>query len=324
MKIRAEATLPDEMKRRLAKARRLQWWMLGLMTGVVVMFYFVLGGSQAMKTAWVEDILSLVPPIAFLIAVRVEQRPPDEKFPFGQRRSISIAYLVSSVALLGMGAFLIVDAGSKLVSGDHPTIGVVELFGVPLWLGWLMILALAISIVPPVILGRKMAPLAKELHDKSLHAGAEMAKADWMTGAGAAVGIVGIGFGLWWADAAAALLISLDIVRDGGANTLRAINDLSDQTPTEVEQERPDPVLEKLAKALDAETWIESYELQLREEGRFLTGVVFVSPTPGQVDRLADMSDLAERLGGLDWRLYDLALAPRPPDPEDRARRERG
>jgi hypothetical protein len=30
-----------------------------------VLLYFVLGSSQAMKAAWVEDILGMFPPVAF-------------------------------------------------------------------------------------------------------------------------------------------------------------------------------------------------------------------------------------------------------------------
>jgi cobalt-zinc-cadmium efflux system protein len=33
-----------------------------------------MGSSQAMRTAWIEDTLGLVPPIVFLIAARFEER----------------------------------------------------------------------------------------------------------------------------------------------------------------------------------------------------------------------------------------------------------
>lgn len=68
-----------------------------------------------------------------------------------------------------------------------------------------MIAVMAVTSVPPVILGRLKMRLAKDLHNKVLYADADMNKADWMTGAGSIVGIAGIGIGLWWADAAAAL-----------------------------------------------------------------------------------------------------------------------
>jgi hypothetical protein len=173
--------------------------------------YLTLGNSQAMKTAWIEDLLSFVPPIAFLAASWIERRPPNRRFPFGYIRATSIAYLVSAVALAGIGVFLVIDASSTLIRGEHPTIGSVALFGASVWLGWLMMAALAYSVVLPVIFGRMKMRLAKDLHDKVLWADALMNKADWLTGLAAAVGVVGIGFGWWWADAAAALFIAADV-----------------------------------------------------------------------------------------------------------------
>ena len=42
-----------------------------------------------------------------------------------------------------------------------------------------------------------------------------MNQADWMSAGGAAAGVVGIGSGIWWADAVAAIVISIDIVHEG-------------------------------------------------------------------------------------------------------------
>ena len=41
-----------------------------------------------------------------------------------------------------------------------------------------------------------------------LYADAKMNKADWLTATAAMVGVVGIGVGLWWVDAVAAIAIS--------------------------------------------------------------------------------------------------------------------
>lgn len=60
--------------------------------------YRILGSSQAMKTAWMEDLLGLVAPISFLIASKVAIGRPNKKFPFGYHRANSIAYLVGAVS----------------------------------------------------------------------------------------------------------------------------------------------------------------------------------------------------------------------------------
>lgn len=42
------------------------------------------------------------------------------------------------------------------------------------------------------------------------------------------VGVLGIGFGLWWADAVAASVICLDILHDGVRNLRTVVADLLD------------------------------------------------------------------------------------------------
>jgi cation diffusion facilitator family transporter len=235
--------LPPDKHQTLLKAVRLEWISILYLVTAVTLLYFTLGSSQAMKAAWVEDILGLTPPIAFLVASRIRHRTPNDRFPYDYHRATSIAYLCASVALLALGVFILYDSVSKLIKFEHPPIDLVKPFGDrPIWLGWLMLAALAYSTAPQVLLGRLKQPLAKELNDKVLYADAEMNRADWLTGCAAMLGVVGIGLGLWWADSVAASIISLDIVRDGGKNLRVAIDDLMDKEPTVVDDSRADPL----------------------------------------------------------------------------------
>jgi divalent metal cation (Fe/Co/Zn/Cd) transporter len=134
--------LPHAQRRALRRAKLLEWLTLAYLASVVAVMYAVLGSSQAMKTAWIEDLLSLIPPIAFLVSARVARRHPDHRFPFGYQRATTIAYLCGALALLAMGTILLGDAVLKLASRERPSIGSVDWFGEPIWLGWLMIPAL--------------------------------------------------------------------------------------------------------------------------------------------------------------------------------------
>src|ERR671920_2454814 len=169
---------------------------------------------------------------------------------------VSIAHLCSALALFVMGTYLLVESIIKLITAEYPTINSIELFGQTIWLGWLMLPALAWSGLPAVFLGRAKITLAEELHNKVLYADAHMNKADWLTAAAAMVGVVGIGFGLWWADAAAAALISLDITKDGLKNLRHAVNDLMDQTPTTVAHDDVDPLRDRVAAKLNEFAWV--------------------------------------------------------------------
>ncbi len=156
---------------------RLEWLTLAYLATAVVVVFLTLGGSQAMKAAWIEDLLSLLPPIAFLVAARFRTRVPTDRFPWGYHRSVTVGYLVASVALLALGAYVLFDSAMRLVLAEHPPIGTVVVFGQQLWLGWLMLAALVYTGVPPVLLGRRKLKLAAKLHDQVLYADAEMNRA---------------------------------------------------------------------------------------------------------------------------------------------------
>jgi cation diffusion facilitator family transporter len=302
--------LPPDKHEKLVKAVRLEWFSIVYLVTAVTLLYFTLGSSQAMKAAWVEDILGLTPPIAFLVASRVRNRQPNDRFPYGYHRATSIAYLCASVALLALGGFILYDSVSKLVKFEHPPIDLVKPFGDrPIWLGWLMLGALAYSTVPQVILGRLKQPLARELNDKVLYADAEMNRADWMTGVAAMLGIVGIGLGLWWADAVAASIISVDIVRDGGKNLRVAVDDLMDKEPTVVDDSRADPLPLWIKNELMLLDWVTDAEVRLREEGHVFVGEAFVVPVDDQ-DLVKRLERANHHLLGLDWRLHELVIAP--------------
>jgi cation diffusion facilitator family transporter len=309
-----EFELPEELRDQQRRAVRLEWITLAYMLSAVVLLFLTLGQSQAMKAAWIEDLLSLLPPAAFLIASRLRNRDPSTKFPWGMHRAVSVAYVFASLALLTMGGYVLFDSALKLVMAEHPPIGVISLFGEEIWLGWVMIGALVYSGVPAVFLGRAKRKLADDLHDKVLYADAQMNKADWMTVTAAIVGIIGIGFGLWWADAVAAIFIAVDIVHDGYTNVRAAVHDLMDARPRRHDARAYHPIVEQMNRVVNECDWVEEGAVRLREEGHVFTGEVLVvpreSPGLGADDLLDRLHRLAERLMDLEWKLYDIVMVP--------------
>jgi hypothetical protein len=61
-------------------------------------------------------------------------------------RENSLAFLASAVVLAFMGAFLLFESLKGLLMAEHPTVGPVRRFGETIWLGWVMIAALAYSV----------------------------------------------------------------------------------------------------------------------------------------------------------------------------------
>jgi divalent metal cation (Fe/Co/Zn/Cd) transporter len=113
----------------LRKARRLEWLTIAYLVSAIGFLVLVLGSSQAMKTAWFEDPLSLIPPIAFLVSARFNSRAPTERFPYGFHRMVSIGHLCAALALFTMGGYLLIESVAKLIAAEHPTIGSITLFG---------------------------------------------------------------------------------------------------------------------------------------------------------------------------------------------------
>ena len=308
MKYPSGSELPPDLQPVHRRAVRLEWISIVYTVTAVVAIFFTLGSSQAMKGAWLEDVLSLAPPIAFLVAARVRYKRPNRDFPYGYHRAVEVAYLVAALALLSMGIFLIVDSALKLVDGDHPPIGMVELFDWQVWLGWLMIAALVYSVIPPVILGRLKKDLAAELHDKVLFADAKMNKANWMTGTAAIIGVVGIGFGLWWMDATAAIVIGLDITHDGLTYSAAAVKDILDGRPRRDDEKGVHPLVDQVRETVAELDWIREAAVRMRELGHLLSVEVLAVPRD-DADLLDRVEDAVERIKSLDWKLQDVVVA---------------
>ncbi|MFD0986090.1 cation diffusion facilitator family transporter [Methyloligella solikamskensis] len=264
--------LPEPIQDDINRAVRLEWWTIFWQATIVVAMAFVMGSSQAMKSAWVEDTLGLVPAIVFLLALHFERKSPTRYFPFGFMRANSLAFLIAATALFFMGGYLIYDAGSKLIMQEHPTIGPIEILGTQVWMGWLMIAALIYSVIPPVIIGRMKQPIARKLYDKVLYTDSLMQKADWMTGLAATLGILGVGFGFWWADSVAALIISVDIVHDGFRASKIATAELIDGAPRQIDSDAIAEDADDLKKVLEKE--FPDGTVRIRETGRYMAAEV--------------------------------------------------
>ena len=299
--------LPEELRDEYRRAVRLTWWTLAYLASNVVVLYLVMGSSQAMKTAWIEDILSVIPPLSFLIAQRVVRREPSHRYPYGYHRAVTVAFLIGALALLAVGILLLFDGVMTLVRSERPSIGSVVLMGRHVWLGWPMLLALAWTVVPLMFIGHaKLAP-ARRLHDKILYTDAEMNRANWLTGVAAMAGIVGIALGWWWADAVAAIVISLDIVRDGAVNVKAAMGDIMDRAPQTVDHAGEIDLPRKVDERLRALPWVLDARSRLRESGHVFFGDVLVVPRDGR-DPTRRVDECQKVACELDWRLLELVV----------------
>lgn len=261
--------LPDELRAPMRRAIRLEYWNIAWTISIITVMGLVLGQSETMKTAWVEDTLGLVPPLMFLIAARLERKGNrSARFPFGFERVNGLGFFVAAVALSAVGALLLWNALSALAAAEHATVGSVDLFGHSIWLGWLMVAAQIYSLIPPMIIGRKELPLAEQLNDKLLHTDALMNKANWLTGAAGLFGIIGLGLGWWWADSVAAAIISVDVLNDGVKALRSATAELVDGAPRALSSAKLSKDAQALCERLGSE--FPDAVIRLRETGRLI------------------------------------------------------
>lgn len=309
MKSMGRTDLPAAQQEALRKAIRWEWFTIGYTSITIVLIAFVVGGSQAMKTAWIEDMLSLIPQVAFLVSLLFIRHPPSRSFPYGLHRVMGVGHLVAGVALLAIGGNLAVESIGGLIRQEHPAIGTVQLFGQTIWLGWLMVAVMILVVPGPFFYGHAKAKLAPKLHNKVLYADADMAKADWTTTVASVVGVLGIGMGLWWLDGAAALFISLGIVRDGYRNTRSAVLDLMDQRARTHDDEEPHPLMRRIVRDLEAQPWVREASVRMRDMGQVFHVEAFVVPHRRRV-RLDSVEDARQRIAGLDWKVQDVVVIP--------------
>ena len=302
--------LPAEQQDALHRARKLEVATLLYMLSCVVLVALVMGSSQAMKAAWIEDMLALIPPAAVLVAVHRAKGEPTADHPYGYHRSVATGHLTAAVALLATGLFLVVDSATTLLRQEHPPVGTMQVLGYTVWSGWLMIAVMVYTGVGPAILGRMKLPLSEKLHDKVLFADADMQKADWMTAAGTVLGVLLIGVGVWWGDAAAAVLISASIVRDGWRNLRFATGALADQRARTYDDERPHPLTWEVDEVLRRLAWVADSRSRVRDQGHVFHVESFVVPASGSTVALDQVEEAVILLRNLAWKINDVVVMP--------------
>ena len=305
--------LPPEQRKQRTKAIRLKAISIVVLAFAAFLVYLTLGQSQAMKTAWVSDLLALIPPIAFLIASRFEFHPPTQRFAFGYFRAMSVAFLITAIVLLIIGLWLLFDGVMTLVNRERPAIGTIVILGRQVWLGFAMMAALATTVAMSLVLGRFKTKLADKLHSKVLEADAAMNRANWMAEGAAVIGIGLVGFGYWWGDAVAAVIISLNIIHDGWHNLKQVLGDMMDENPTRLGSQELEDLPARIRAAAERLDWVREAAVRLREQGHVVSGEVFVVPHESKSAgrELTDLiGEASAHLRTLDWRLYSLTISP--------------
>jgi divalent metal cation (Fe/Co/Zn/Cd) transporter len=134
-------------------------------------------------------------------------------------------------------------------------------------------------------------------------------KGDWLSGLAGVAGLLGIAWGFWWADSAAAAFISYEIIGDGWENLRNSVEQLMNKRPTTVETKEPDPTPQKVSDALERLPWVQEARVRLREDGDVFVGEAFIIPRDEDhlLDRVHEAAKVAE---SVDWRMHEISIVP--------------
>lgn len=178
---------------------------------VLVIFKFlagILGHSAAMIADAVHSLSDFVTDIVVLLFIRISGKPADEDHGYGHGKYETLATVVISLILFGVGVGIIVNAVEQIVAFMN---GVV-----PQSPSTIALVAAALSIVVKELLYRYTVRAAEHLNSQTVVANAWHHRSDALSSVGVLIGIGGAMFlGEQWRvlDPLAALVVSGFIIK---------------------------------------------------------------------------------------------------------------
>ncbi|OQW94939.1 MAG: cation transporter [Beggiatoa sp. IS2] len=188
-----------------------------------------LGNSQALIADGMHAFSDLVSDGVVLVAAKYTAQDADDEHPYGHGRFETVATVLVAAILLIVALFILIDASWRLFHPDallHPS--------------GLSLLIAALTILAKEGLYRYTIHVAEQVRSQMLRANAWHSRSDALSSIIVVIGIAGTMFGLLWADALAAIIVSFMIAHIGwslGTGGLRELVDTGLET-TKVEEIR--------------------------------------------------------------------------------------
>ncbi|HKW70647.1 MAG TPA: cation diffusion facilitator family transporter [Candidatus Dormibacteraeota bacterium] len=184
----------------------------------------LLTGSLGILSEAGHSLFDLAASIFTLFAVRTARKPADREHPYGHGRAENLAAFAEGMLLLIIAAAVGFEAIRRLVVGGpnvNPT-------------GYAFVLLIGTVVIES---GRAivMRRVGHAISSEAMLADSTDRLADVLANVGVLVGLVGVRAGLVWADAVAALVVALIIVRAAGLLTWRSGDILIDRAPAGAE-----------------------------------------------------------------------------------------
>ncbi|MEI8395745.1 MAG: cation diffusion facilitator family transporter [Rhodospirillaceae bacterium] len=177
-------------------------------------------GSLAILSEAAHSGLDLLAAILTWLAVRVSDKPADERHNYGHGKIESVSALIETGLLFLTGAWIIYEAVERLLLG-----------GPPVQATWYAVAVIVLSIGIDFFRARALTKVAEETNSQALEADALHFSSDILSSAAVLVGLGLVALGYGKADAIAALAVSAFVCLAGWRLGRRTIDVLVDTAP---------------------------------------------------------------------------------------------
>ena len=220
--------------------RRLLWASVAVAVVTIVLktLAWYITGSVGLLSDAMESFVNLATAVFALAMVTIAQRPADDDHPFGHHKAEYFSSGFEGILIVGVSIGILWAAVHRLLSPQ------------PLeQVGWGLALSVASSVLNGV-LAWLMLRSASVHRSIALEADARHLLTDVWTSAGVLIGLAGAALTGWlWLDAAAAMVVALNILREGVALVWRSSQGLMDEAADPAVQATIDTTLRQLVQA---------------------------------------------------------------------------
>ncbi len=181
----------------------------------------VLTGSLAILSEAGHSLIDLGATIMTYSAVRVSGKPADQEHQYGHHKFEAVSALAETALLFLLSGVVIWEAIKRLVEHEGPLVEATI---------WAFAVVIG-SMVVDLVRSRALSRTAKKTKSQALEADALHFSSDLASSFAVLIGLVGVRFGLAWADPAAALVVAILVCIAGWRLGRRTIDTLTDVAP---------------------------------------------------------------------------------------------
>lgn len=157
--------------------------------------------SEALKADGLNNTTDIIASIAVLTGLKIAQKPADLNHPYGHWKAETVASMVASFIMMGVGIQVLYSAISSVFSGGHSSPDMIAA-----WTG------LFCAVVMYGVYHYNKS-LATRINSQSVMAAAKDNLSDAWVSIGTAIGITGSQFQLPWLDPLAAMIVGILICK---------------------------------------------------------------------------------------------------------------